>query len=110
MRIEKLTTDAETLRELGRRLARLRKERRLAQDELAQSAGIGVATLRRIESGQDAQLGTWVKLLKALEMTAAIDGLVPERYESPMAEVRRTARRSPGRSADGRVHWGDEDT
>jgi len=87
MEITTLIPDKEILQELGRRLKKLRKQRRLNQDQLAEAAGIGVATLRRIEDGQDSQLGSWIKLMKALQLLDAIDGLLPENFRSPMAEA-----------------------
>lgn len=109
MKIDALTPQPAALQELGSRLARARKQRGLTQTALAAEAGIGVATLRRIEDGQDAQLGNWFKVLKALGMTDAIDNLVPAGLVSPMAEVRRRGRRRrPGEGPAGPVRWGDE--
>ena len=90
MKIEKLTPEPVILAELGARLARVRKQQRISQQQLAEQAGLGVATLRRIEAGQDSQLSSWIKLLKVLGRTSAIDSLVPEKFESPMAEALRS--------------------
>ncbi|MCV6606409.1 MAG: helix-turn-helix domain-containing protein [Porticoccaceae bacterium] len=97
MKITQLTPDNIALQELGARLARIRKQRGHSQQQLADQAGIGVATLRRIENGQDSQLGSWIKLLKALQMAGAIDTLLPESFQSPMADVKaqQKKRRSP---------------
>jgi transcriptional regulator with XRE-family HTH domain len=108
MKIKALMPEPQVLAELGRRLAQLRKQRGYSQDQLAELAGVGVATLRRAESGQDAQMGTWIKLLTALEMTAALDALVPEHYQSPMSEVLGPRRRAAKRSGEGAIRWGDE--
>lgn len=95
------------LDELGERLARARNQQGYSQRELAKLAGVGVATLRRIETGSGGQLESWLKLLIALKMTAQIDGFLPERLGSPLLEVgvskphlRRTDRSRP--------MWGDE--
>lgn len=105
MRIEKLSPKSAILQELGERLARHRKQLGHSQEVLAKEAGVGVATLRRIELGKDAQLGSWIKLLKALGREAALDALLPEASRSPMAEVRGAA----GRSRRGKdFNWGDE--
>jgi transcriptional regulator with XRE-family HTH domain len=109
MRIDALTAEATVLAELGRRLARLRKQRGMSQDQLAEQAGIGIATLRRLEGGHDGQLGTWIKLMKALGRAGAIDALLPESYRSPMAEVLGSGRRAAVETRDGGVRWGDED-
>ncbi|ETN92519.1 DNA-binding transcriptional repressor PuuR [Gammaproteobacteria bacterium MOLA455] len=109
MKIDYLTPEGATLIEMGKRLARVRKQQGFSQTRLAEEAGLGVATLRRIESGQDGQMVSWIKLLKALRMTAAIDALLPERFASPMAEVLSAAKqRKKGRVAEPGVRWGDE--
>jgi transcriptional regulator with XRE-family HTH domain len=93
MKIDALTPTPTMLAELGRRLARLRKQRGLAQEALAEQAGLGTA---------------WLRILQALERTAAIDQLLPENFRSPLAEAKattRTRRRKP--SGPGFV-WGDE--
>lgn len=106
MKIDRLTPDPAILEELGARLAKIRKQRGLSQETLAQEAGLGVATLRRIEDGKDSRLGSWLRLLKALDLVAAIDALLPEDLRSPMAEARR--RRGRRRSPDTDFVWGDE--
>ena len=110
MKIDPLTPDTQVLAEFGLRLARLRKALGYSQDRLAAEAGVGVATLRRIEAGQEAQFGNWIKLLRVLDRFAALDRLVPETFESPMAEVLGPRRRAGRREAGGTVRWGDEST
>jgi len=111
MKISATTPKNAVITELGKRLARVRKQRGFTQEELSKVAGLGVATLRRIEEGKDAQLGSWIKLLKALDMTTSIDQLVPETFRSPMAEVKASSRRrmkKPAGDTEGGVIWGDE--
>lgn len=110
MKINDLTPEPEILKELGERLARVRKQQRMTQTDLAAAAGIGVATLRRIEGGQDSQLESWLKLLKALNMTPAIDGLLPENFRSPMAEAKIKSKRRKINMAPskGKFTWADE--
>lgn len=86
MNINKLTPDTLILAELGTRLARLRKQRGYSQQKLATEAGLGVATLRRIEAGDGSQIDSWLKLLKALDMISGINDFLPENLGSPMAE------------------------
>ncbi len=97
------------LGELGRRLELARRQRGFSQEELAQRAGVGVATLRRIEDGKDARLGSWLRLFAALDLVTAVELLLPEEQRSPMADVRGKRRRRPGQPADGADFvWGDE--
>lgn len=95
------------LDELGERLARARKRQGMSQPELAKMAGIGVATLRRIETGSGGQLESWLKLLKALKMTHQINMLLPERLTSPLAEVGPKKHKFYGGGRP-RPIWGDE--
>ncbi len=110
MKINHLTPDKEILKELGLRLARIRKQRGYSQSHLAEDAGIGVATLRRLEAGRDTQMETWLKLMKSLQMIASIDALLPETYKSPMAEVMSAKKRKKKKhdASPGSI-WGDED-
>lgn len=88
MPIDQLTSVEASLTELGRRLAMMRKQQGLSQAQLAKAAGIGVATLRRIETGSDGQMGSWIKALTALGMISSVDKLLPEELRSPMAEAK----------------------
>lgn len=108
MQITMLTPEGIILKELGTRLARARKQQGLAQTELAREAGIGVATLRRIESGQDSKLESWLKLLKAMNMTPAIDSLIPRELASPMDEARGNSRKRGKPSPPTGMIWGDQ--
>jgi transcriptional regulator with XRE-family HTH domain len=75
------------LTEFGQRLARVRKQQGLSQTVLAEEAGLGVATLRRIESGHSGQMESWLKIMKALRMTAAIGAFLPEKFDSPRSQA-----------------------
>lgn len=110
MKIDRLTPTAAMLTELGQRLTRVRKAQGLSQAELAAAAGVGIATLRRIEDGRDGKLGSWLRLLLALQMDGAIEQLLPPDLRSPLAEVkgrRRARAQPPGDDRAGFV-WGDE--
>jgi transcriptional regulator with XRE-family HTH domain len=118
MDIDRLTTDAAVLTELGRRLARHRLERNWTQAELAAQAGVGQATVQRAERGESVQMTSMIKLLRALELLAGLDVAVPESLELPIARLERE-RRKGRRRASGRGHrlaepsprswaWGDE--
>jgi transcriptional regulator with XRE-family HTH domain len=116
MKIEYLTPDQMILRELGQRLARVRKQQAISQVELAQEAGLGVATLRRIESGHSGQMESWLKIMKALRMTASVDAFLPEKFDSPLAQALsgKSRRSKAGKKhgvaevSRGVIKWGDE--
>lgn len=108
MKINRQSPERSVLAELGQRLARVRKQHGLSQVRLAEQAGIGVATLRRIEGGQDSQLETWIKLLKSLGMASALDTLLPETFESPMQEALAERKSGKPKRVDRAIQWGDE--
>jgi transcriptional regulator with XRE-family HTH domain len=107
MIIDHLTPVDSTLTELGRRLALARKQQGLSQQNLADAAGIGVATLRRIEGGSDGQMGSWVKVLRALDRIHAVNNLLPEVLRSPMADAR-AARKKQGARKSGKRPAGEK--
>ena len=73
----------ERLAALGARARALRQARRLTQGELAQRAGVGVATVKRFETRGTATLENALRLATALGADAAFDQLfAPTRYAS----------------------------
>jgi len=109
MKVEYITPENEILKELGKRLARVRKQQGFSQTRLAERAGLGVATIRRIELGQDSQMESWLKLMKSLQMISAIDALLPETYRSPMTEaLSNSKKRRKKEAAPSDSMWGDE--
>ena len=107
-KITNLTPESEILKELAKRLIQIRKAKGYTQVELATEAGLGVATLRRIESGQDCNLVSWFKLLKTLDMTHVIDEMLPKTFKSPMEEVLAGKPRKRDKSPLFGFRWGDE--
>lgn len=65
-----------TLPDLGLAVARLRKEHRMTQKELAQLSGMGQSTLARFETGGVAEFGSR-KLLRLLEVLGHEMSYVP---------------------------------
>jgi hypothetical protein len=84
-------------------------------------AGVSRATVVRVEAGDSVQMSTMVKLWRALDLLAEIDRAVPERLDSPIAQLERERRgrnRRRATSSSVRGHpvgdpakpfrWGDE--
>jgi transcriptional regulator with XRE-family HTH domain len=84
MRISTTLTDDAILADLGERLSRRRIDRGLTQARLATEAGVSKRTVERIEAGASAQLSSFIRLLRALDLVHRIDALVPEAAPSPM--------------------------
>jgi transcriptional regulator with XRE-family HTH domain len=119
MKITERLTDEAVLAELGERLSRTRLERNLTQRELAAEAGVERKAIQRIEAGDSVTLVSLIRVLRAMGLLEALDGLVPEPTPSPvelLALQGRRRRRASGERArpvargerPGRWRWGDE--
>ncbi|MBA3866572.1 MAG: helix-turn-helix transcriptional regulator [Solirubrobacterales bacterium] len=118
MAISARNTNSAVLEELGARLRRTRLDRNLNQAKLAEEAGIGRATLQRIEEGKSASLTNLISVLRALDLLDGLDRLVPEPSPSPIDELKRRGRQrrragSPRRASPTEPprpwRWPDED-
>jgi len=118
MTIDGGLTDEAVLAELGRRIARTRLERNLTQSGLGTEAGVGLATVQRLEAGHAVRTTSLIRILRELELLDALNLLVPEPTPSPIellslhgktrrrAGSPRPAEPSPDESRPWR--WGDE--
>jgi transcriptional regulator with XRE-family HTH domain len=119
MRITSQSSDQSVLVELGERIAQNRLERNLTQAALAAEAGVGVATLERLESGRATRLDTFVRVLRALGLVEALDRAVPAPLASPIEQLKLQGRRRRRAGAarhvvnesgdPGQFRWGDEE-
>ena len=73
--------------ELGRRLAKLRLARNVTQRALAEDAGIGLRTLRRIEAGQPSSLDSLLRLAIVLGLADGLLKAVPSQEIRPIERV-----------------------
>jgi transcriptional regulator with XRE-family HTH domain len=92
MKITNQTTDAAVLAELGRRLERTRLDRNLTQEQLAAEAGVSRQTIVRAESGGVVKLPAFIRILRALDMLAGLEVLVPPPVPSPIEQLDRRGR------------------
>jgi transcriptional regulator with XRE-family HTH domain len=77
-------TDHSILEEIGERLAQRRIEIGLTQANLATQAGVGRATVERLEAGRSTQMASFVRILRVLGLLEGFLGLVPEPGPGPM--------------------------
>ena len=103
------------LSELGERAQQHRVGMNLTQAELANSAGVSQRTIERLEGGNSVQLDTLMRILRALQLSANLDQLIPESSVRPIqlagskAEVRhRSYKRRGGPSKGQGWVWGDK--
>ena len=120
MQLAEILTIDGMLAELGRRVERHRLESNRTQAELAEEAGVGRATLQRLERGQSVQSSSLIKVLRVLGLLAALDVALPETIELPIAELARAERRvrrrararredPPAGSREQTWRWGEAD-
>ena len=100
--------------ELGRRLARIRLARNVTQKTLSEEAGIGLRTLRRLESGASSTLDSFLRVAIALGLAESVLAAVPSRDIRPIERVsarkseRKRARPARTQAPDEPWSWGDE--
>lgn len=117
MRLSDELANPVVLAELGARLARRRLERNLTQGEMAAEAGIGRATLQRLERGESVQLGSLISVLRLLGIIDGLEMLVPEVGPSPIEQLemqgrrrqRATGRRARSTPTADTWTWGDDE-
>lgn len=89
MKISPNLSDDALLKLLGERLARLRLDRNLTQQQLAQQAGVGLRTLQRLELGAAAtQLSGFMRVCRVLGLVEGFEMLIPEPVPSPLAQLK----------------------
>lgn len=109
-----MATSQQIEQEIGLRLARLRLARNVTQIDLAQRAGIGVRTLRRLEAGDPSTLDTFLRVATALDLEHAILSVLPEGDIRPIERVsqkgreRRRARPASEQPQKSSWTWGDD--
>lgn len=82
-----MATSKQIETQIGERLARLRLSRNVTQVALADQAGIGVRTLRRLETGAPSTLDTFLRVAVALDLEDAILSALPEGQIRPIERV-----------------------
>jgi transcriptional regulator with XRE-family HTH domain len=115
MRFTNLLTDEAVQVEIGHRIAAGRLARQLTQAQLAEAAGVSKRTVERLEDGASTQLCNLLRCLRALDMLAGLERLLPEALISPIELLKRRgrlrARARPPKDARPTVawSWGDEE-
>lgn len=114
MNLSSQSTDDAILRELGKRLAHMRLNLNLTQEQLSKNAGVSKRTVERLEAGEVAiQFSGLIRVLRALNLLDRMDALIPEPTPSPIAlmklheKARRRARASTPPAPPKKWTWGD---
>lgn len=87
-------SNVEIVRNLGMRFHDYRLRLNLTRKEVSETAGVGLTTIYKFESGNisDISLGTLLRLLKTIGERDNWEQLIPELPESPYLYVKNTKR------------------
>lgn len=85
VRLDDLADDDAVLAELGRRLEARRLAANVTQSDLAQRAGVGLRTLKRLEAGEGATAANLMRVLRTLGLLAALEEMLPADPPAPSA-------------------------
>jgi transcriptional regulator with XRE-family HTH domain len=100
-----LASEREISEELSNRLRAQRLAKGLGQADLAKAAGIGVATLRRLEAGQGGTLENFLRIVMALGLVDELADLFTLKLRSiahmERAAAQQTRQRAPRRPTPG---------
>ena len=83
MRITGTENNDTVLKEIGARIHRQRVVSNLKQSELAEKAGISIATMTRIERGEPTTIENLIRIMRALGILQNIDLMFPEQHARP---------------------------
>ena len=113
MDTKNVLTSHAVIREMGAAVKDYRINRSLTQQDLADASGVSLRSISRFEQGNDIQLGSLIKILKALGLLDNINLLIPDvtkvpsyylKKQSPKRFRKRKTEDEPVRT----FRWGDE--
>ncbi len=85
-------SDSAILKELGDRLQRLRLDRNITQQELADRAGLSRPTISEMENTGRCTLPTLLRVLRVLDRLEDLEAFLPPPQPSPLELARRRGR------------------
>ena len=95
-------------------MARQRLARNVTQEALAESAGIGLRTLRRVEAGEPSSVDSFLRIAIALGLADGLVSGIPEQEIRPIERVvsrgreRRRARPANTRTREKPWSWSED--
>lgn len=108
IKMQDTLSDDTLLDEVGDRIYRRRLDFEWTQAELADAAGVSKRTLERLEAGSSITLTSFFRILRALELLAALDEAIPRPGPRPMELLQREGQerqRAPRKKDNGGGSW-----
>ena len=78
MKIAPYENEVSILQEVGKRIKQYRISLNMTQQQMAQQCGLSVATLSRVENGDDTKWSVIIRILRVMKLVENIDVLIPE--------------------------------
>lgn len=76
------------IKALGQRLNEIRLSQNISQADLARDAGVSRSTLTRLADGRPVSLDSFIRVMKALNLTDQLAALLPDPTIRPVDRVR----------------------
>ena len=84
---------------LGDRIEKIRLKQNITQSRLAKEAGVSRSTITRLaQEGKGISLDSFIRILKALQLTNNLEALLPDPGLSPLEELKRDSQPSRQRA------------
>lgn len=104
--MDEIFSPEELAQAIGENIRALRLQKNLTQNALAAQAGVSMTALRHLESGQGANLGTFICVVRALGKQEWLGALAPQvsinpLHMTPSLTERRRARTRRNKRAHG---------
>lgn len=96
--LSQFRTPREIQQDLCKRFIRLRKIRKLSQQQLAEKAGVSLGSLKRFEQTSEISLASLVKLACVLDAGQEFDDLLQQPHFNSIEEVIRASRQNHSRN------------
>ena len=81
-------SDHEIIRQLGRRIRKMRLRKNISQEVFAEMSGIDRATLGKFENGSPVSLLTFIQILRTMKILENLDQVIPAPEISPLQRVK----------------------
>lgn len=106
--MKEISSPEELAQAIGENIRSLRLQKNLTQNGLAARAGISMSALRHLESGQGANLGTLIRVVRALDKQEWLQTLAPQISINPLHMTPTLAERQRARTRRNKSAHGQE--